>query len=185
MVLNRREKTLLVGSSLWLLGEGMLGPLFAVFAAKIGGDVLEISWAWATYLIITGIFSLIIGELSDGGDKARVMLFGYALNAVFTFGYLFVSTPLHLFIVQAGLGLASALATPTWNALYAEEENPKHSGFVWGIADGDFRFVTGIAILLGGAIVNYLSFQVLFIVMGSLQILATIYMTRVLRFTSK
>ncbi len=185
MYLTRKERTLLIGSSIWLLGEGMLGPLFAVFAAEIGGDVLQISWAWATYLIITGIFSMIIGELSDGGDKARVMIFGYALNALFTFGYLFVETPLHLFIVQAGLGLASALATPTWNALYAEEENPKHSGFVWGIADGDFRFVTGIAILLGGAIVNYFSFRALFVTMGTLQIFATIYQIRVLKYQTK
>ncbi len=181
MYITNKERTLLIGSSLWLLGEGMLGPLFAVFAAKIGGSILEITWAWAVYLIITGIFSLIIGQLSDGGNKAKVMLFGYALNTIFTFGYIFVSSPLHLIIVQAGLGLASALATPTWNALYAEDENPQHAGFVWGLADGDFKFVTGIAIILGGLVVNYWSFKALFIIMGTVQAIATLYQLRVLK----
>lgn len=180
MFLNKREKVLLMGSSLWLLGEGMLGPLFAVFAASIGGNILDISWAWATYLIVTGIFSLLVGTYSDEKNKGKIMIAGYALNTVFTFSYLLVDTPLHLFIVQGGLGLASALATPTWNALYSEGEDPKHSGFVWGLADGDYRFVTGLAIISGGLIVNYASFESLFILMGIIQIFATIYLTRIL-----
>ena len=110
------------------------------------------------------------------------MIGGYALNAIFTFGYLWVETPFHLFFVQAGLGLAAALATPTWNALYSEDEDPKHSGFVWGLADGDYRFVTGVAILIGGAIINYFSFRELFLTMGFIQILATLYQVRVLRY---
>ena len=48
MKLTRSLKILLIGANIWYFGEGMMGPLFAVFAEKIGGDILDITWAWAT-----------------------------------------------------------------------------------------------------------------------------------------
>ena len=64
MRLNKKERILLYGSNLWYLGAGMLGPLFAVFTEQIGGDVLDISWAWATYLIIAGVLYIWVGKLT-------------------------------------------------------------------------------------------------------------------------
>ena len=85
MRLSRASKILLWGANVWYFGEGMLGPLYAVFSEKVGGDVLDITWAWATYLIITGIFYIIVGRLINGKSyKAKVMVAGYALNALFT-----------------------------------------------------------------------------------------------------
>jgi hypothetical protein len=38
-----------------------------------------------------------------------------------------------------------------------------------------------VAILLGGYIVNRYSFDVLFIIMGTIQVIATLYLVRILR----
>ncbi|USN53373.1 MAG: MFS transporter [Candidatus Nomurabacteria bacterium] len=179
---KEQRAILLYGSNIWYLGEGMLGPLFAVFAEQVGGDVLEITWAWATYLIVGGVLHILFGKIIDQGySKEKMMMLGYALNALFTFGYLFVSSPLHLLIVQAGLGVAAALATPTWDALYAKYEDRKHDTYEWGISEGTALIVTGAAIILGGVVVTQYSFQTLFIVMGSIQTIATIYQARILR----
>jgi MFS family permease len=178
--MNKFSKVLMTASLIWYFGEGMLGPLFAIFAESIGGDVLEITWAWAIYLFVTGIFMIFIGRLSDKYvSKEKLMITGYALNTIFTFGYLFVSSPWHLFIVQAGLGIAWSLGTPTWDALYARHEDKKHDGSAWGFADGLPAIITGLAIVIGGLIVTYLSFKTLFIVMGIIQIIATLYQTRI------
>ena len=83
----------------------MLGPLFAIFSEKVGGDILDITWAWATYLVITGVFYIIVGRLLNNKEiKVKVMVFGYSLNALLTFGYLLVDSPFKLFLVQAGAG---------------------------------------------------------------------------------
>lgn len=180
--MNKFEKNLLIGGNIWYFGEGMLGPLFAVFTERIGGDVFDITGAWATYLIVTGLCFILVGKLVDGHRAApKVMVLGYALNALCTFGYLFVSSPWHLFIVQSGLGLANALATPTWNALYARHENKKHDTLAWGIAEGGASIITGIAIMIGGAMLTIFSFDALFIVMGSIQVIATFYQARILK----
>lgn len=52
--MNSKIKALLYSSNIWYLGEGMLGPLLAIYTERIGGDIFDISWAWAIYLVVTG-----------------------------------------------------------------------------------------------------------------------------------
>jgi len=164
-----------------VFGEGLLGPLFAIFAERLGGDVLEITWAWATYLIVSGLLTVYIGNLSDKVDKKKLVFYGYVLNMIFTFSYLLVHNSQSLLIVQAGLGVAAALATPTWNALFSEHENKKKDGLEWGLSDGMSQFFTGLAVIAGGFIVSYFSFTILFITMGIIQIFAVIRLLPILK----
>lgn len=179
---SRNMKILLTASAVWYFGEGMLGPLFAVFAQKVGGDILDISWAWATFLIMTGLMYILFGKIvKERKAKIRFMIWGYGLNALFTFAYLFVSSSWHLLIVQAGLGVAEAMATPAWDALFAEDYDKEHDTFAWGLAGGQVQIVTGLAIIAGGFIVTYFSFETLFIFMGSTQAIATLIQARILK----
>lgn len=181
--MNPREKMLLIGSNMWYLGEGLFGPLFAVFTQRVGGNILEITWAWSLYLIITGTLTIVVGKISDQKHwKARLMVLGYGLNALLTFAYLWVDSVDKLFIVQAGLGVAMALSAPTWSALYSQFEDKGKEGWEWGLVSGQYRIITGIAILIGGLIVTYYSFDTLFWLMGAIQVVATLYMARILRY---
>lgn len=179
---NKVEKNLLWGSNFLAFGQGMLGPLLAVFATRIGGDILDVSWAWAIYLIVTGSLMVVIGKWADRSlmSQRRLMVYGYGLSAIFSFCYLLVSSPAQLFLVQAGQGMALALLEPTWASLYARYENKDHGGLTWGLAYGEWYFITGIAILVGGFIVSAYSFEVLFITMGTLSAFATAYQARIL-----
>ena len=179
--MEHKVKILLYSSNLWNFADGMFGPFLAVFTERIGGSILDISWAWATYLIVTGICVILVGRYSDHHNKEKIMISGYMLTTLFTFGYLLVQTPLHLFIIQAGLGFALALCNPTWYALYGKYSSPKSAGLIWGLADGEAKIMTGIAIVIGGFIIKTFSFETLFIIMGSIQILATLYQARILR----
>lgn len=181
--LSSKTKILLWGSNIWYLGEGMLGPLFAVFTQRIGGNILDITWAWAIYLAVTGSLMIYIGRIA--GKKValeKLLLAGYFLNALFTFSYLLVQNPFQLLLVQVGLGVAAALAVPPWSALYATSENNDHAAYVWGLVNGAYYLVTAGAVVLGGLIVNYFSFTVLFVTMGLIQIAATLYQARILRY---
>lgn len=177
--MTKFQKVLLIGGGLFDLGEGMLGPLFALFAQKIGGDILQISWASALYLFVVGFLTVVFGKISDTWNKEKMMILGYSLGTVFTFAYLLVSKPIHLFFVEAGLGVATALALPTWNALYSEHGNIKKHGLSWGIASGMSRMISAISIVLGGYVASMVSFNFLFIAMGSLQAIATIYQAKI------
>ena len=182
MARQREIRLLLIGSNLWSVGEGMFAPLLSVYAEHIGGNVLDLTWAWAVYMFVTGLCMLAVGLLADRWSASgQLMIAGYALNALCTFAYLLVATPTHLLLVQAGLGVASALATPTWDALYTAYAPPQQAGTLWGAAHGQTYLITGVAILLGGYMVYLGSFTLLFIVMGIIQVIAALYQAQILR----
>jgi Major Facilitator Superfamily len=186
MKLNKQIKILLLASSLWYFGEGLFGPLFAIYAEKIGGDLLDISYAWAIYLIATGICYGIVGKVFlNSKYKSHAMILGYGLNALLTFGYIFVHNTHQLFLLQVGLGIAEALSTPIWDSLFASNLDDLDNTFHWSLASGHTHFVSGIAIAIGGLIANYLSFQTLFVIMGCIQIMATIIQSRLLFWSKK
>ena len=176
-MLNKYTKALLFADIAWFFGEGMLGPLFAVFTERVGGDILNITTAWAAYLIVTGSLVIIIGNISDKKiDKKKLLIAGYVLNAILTFAYLLVDSPFKLLLVQVGLGVSATLATPTWDALYSEYQDKKKGGMTWGLADGGSELFTGIAILIGGLIVVYASFTTLFLLMGAVQVISIFFL---------
>ncbi len=178
--MNKNGRTLLIGIGLWSLSAGMLGPLFAVFGQQVGGNILDISWAWAVYLILMGLTTILVGKYSDKNiSKEKLLIIGFFIVALFTYGYLLVSSPIELLLVQAGIGIGSAFIMPTWDALYAESTTRKKSGFAWGLAEGVWIIIAGIAIIVGGLIVNYSSFTVLFFVMGTIQLFAASYLLRI------
>ena len=186
MQLSKLSRILIFASSLWYFGEGLFGPLFAVYAEKIGGDILDISWAWAAYLMVTGICYILFGNLVNKTKyKKQVMIAGYALNAVFTFAYLFVYNTKTLLLVQVGLGIAEAMSTPIWDSLFASNLEDTENTFHWGLASGHPHVISGIAIAIGGLIANYFSFNTLFIFMGCIQVLATIVQYRVLKISER
>lgn len=172
--MNRYGKILLFSSYLWYFGEGLLGPLYAVFAQRIGGDILELTWAYALYLITMGVLSIYIGEFTNPGSRKRLMTIGYGLNAVATFCYLLVDSPLKLFMVQGALGVAAALATPTWNSLFSTSDGGKNAGSGWGLDAGGSNITLGIAAVAGGLIMANFGFTALFALMGVVQVASTI-----------
>jgi len=179
--INRTASILLYGANLGYLGEGMFGPFIALFTEKVGGDVLNISWAAATYFLVTGFMMIVVGKLSDIYNKEGLMLIGVFMAPIFTFSYILVQSPAQLLLVQAGLGVASALSTPTWNSLYAKHEDKRKSGFLWGLAGGEFQITSAIAIILGGIILTNTSFEFLFMTMGTIQFTAALYQLQILR----
>lgn len=182
--MTKRQKVLFLGSSLWAFSEGLFGPLYVLFTEHLGGSLLDVSWAWAIYLIMTGVLTVVIGRISDKKwfKKSNAMYFGYVLNAFCTFAYLFIRTPSQLFFVEALNGLASALVEPNWHSLFARYEDKLKSGSAWGWVDGQAQVLSGIAVLIGGMIVKYFSFSALFVVMGIVQVLSLYVQIDVLRF---
>jgi MFS family permease len=179
---QKQIRILLIGANLWYIGEGMFGPLLSVYTERIGGNILDLTGAWSVYLVVTGLCMLAVGAGADRWRaQERLMVAGYALNALCTFAYLLVAAPWQLLLVQAGLGLANALATPTWDALYSAHMPPKRAGIVWGVAHGLEYLITGVAILIGGYVVYLGSFMLLFMIMGVIQLIAAVYQAQILR----
>ena len=157
------------------LERDYFGPLFAVFSEKIGGDILDITWALSLYMVLTGLLYIVFGRMLRNSKKKEVaLIIGYLLNTIFTFCYIFIHNSTQLLLLQIGLATAEALSTPIWDALFAKHLETSDDSLFWGIAGGHSQLVSGIALAIGGLVIYYFSFNLLFIIMGSIQALATI-----------
>jgi MFS family permease len=180
-MLSKTEKTLLWASNLSGFGMGLLGPLYAVFAQKVGGDVMELSVVYAVYLILMGLGIVVVGNISDRLGYEKILVTGYMLRTLGTFSYLFVDSMLSLLFVQIVLGIASALVEPTWYALYDKNSGDgKRDGYIWGLSSGMWFVSSGLAVIVGGYIVSVDSFETLFTVMGTIMLISTVYLSRIL-----
>lgn len=183
-MLNQKEKTLLFANNLWYLSEGMLGPLFGVYCERFESSPLDISTVWAMYLISVGIVVMVLGYISDYLQKEKILIFGYALQTILTFCYLLVDSKMELGCLQILLGISGGLSTTTWYSLYSRYEDKSKEGMTWGLANGLSSIYTGVALLAGGVIIAYSSFEKLFITMGIVQLAATVYISRLIYFIS-
>ena len=169
------QKMLLWSSNLWAFAQGLLGPLFAIFATSIGGDILDISGIYAAYLVVMGLATIFIGYWIGKHNGLNLMVLGYFLASIATYGYILVDSSNDLIIVQILLGLSVAFTDPPWYSLYDKHsDDDGKDGEAWGNAAGWYSIMSGFAILVGGFIVQAYSFNLLFLLMGTTHLSAAI-----------
>ncbi len=132
--MRRATKILLTTQMIAVGTAGMLAPIYAIYVQKIGGDILAASGAWTVYSIVGGVLIIFLGRITDRAREPEYFIVaGFFAAFVGYAGYLFIKSPSHLFIVQAVLGLATALMTPAHDALYTEHLNGGRFASEWGI----------------------------------------------------
>lgn len=184
--LRSELKILLLADAMLLLAMEMFGPLYAIFVAEIGGDLLTAGWAYATFSMTSGVVILILSRLSlDIRGRDWVVPVGYGLCSLGILGYLFVSAPIHLFVVQVVMGLALAVLTPSWDALYTHFIDPERAVYQWGLEEAQDYIVPAIAAAIGGVIAQYFGFRVLFILMFLASLAGVFISLRVIGTTTK
>ena len=161
----------------------MLGPLYAIFAERIGGSVMELSWVYALFMGVTGVGVLVVGRYADRIGLEVLCVAGFALSALATYGYLLVDTIWSLLVVQLVSGIAIALSEPTWYALYDKHSgDDSKDGYIWGLASGLGYILRALGMLLGGWLVSQYSFDALFFFMGTVLAFSALYQARILQY---
>ncbi len=166
---NKALKVLLMTNGLILLAGAMIGPIYALFVERVGGDLMDASIAGGLFALSAGFVSLIFGRLSDKTkDTTWVVILGYLLIALGFFLYLFVDSVSFLFIVQIIIGTGEAIYSPAFDKLYSLHVDKKRSGAQWGAWESMNYFTIAIGAFAGGVIVNQFGFEAVFLVMMTL-----------------
>ncbi len=167
-----KYKILLLAGFLCNFAENLVGPFYAVFVQKIGGSISIIGYSTTLYMIVSGILIILVGKLSDSLNKEWVTVCGYALFAVNALGYIFISHPWQLFILQVIAALATACLASPLTALMAHNIDKKNEGLEWALGGGGNKIVTGLAVLAGTFLVKYFGFIILFITISIINMVA-------------
>lgn len=160
----------------------MLGPIYALFVDKVGGDLLDASFAGAIYTLAAGATTLFAGKISDKVKQTEmIVVAGYLVLAVAYLLYTVVGNIVHLLIVQVLIGFGEAVYSPAFDAVYSRHLNHASAGKQWGAWESMNYFTATIGAVLGGAIATQFGFNVLFIVMSLICVLSALYIYKLPR----
>jgi len=179
--MNSLRKLLLLTDAFYLLAGGLLGPIYALFVQKIGGDLLDASTTFAFFMFTAGIVVFLLALWEDKArHQKKFVIAGYGLGMVGALGYLFVTSTMGLFIVQIILGFAVALKDPAYDALFSTGQ--KHLALAWGEWEAVDYFALGGGALVGGIVADQYGFHVLLWGMFGLSVLAFLLSLMLLKF---
>jgi predicted MFS family arabinose efflux permease len=173
---NHAIRVLLATNALILLASAMLGPIYAIFVTKIGGDLMDASIASFLFAVTAGLITLLTGTFSD---KVRhsdlIIVLGYLLIGTGFFLYLFVDSIAGLFCIQALIGMGEAIYSPAFDKLYSQHLDRGEYGSEWGTWESMNYFTAAFGALLGGLLVTTYGFSALFLSMAFLSFLSGFY----------
>jgi len=179
---NRQIKILLTTNGLILIAGAMFGPIYAIFVEKIGGSLLDASYAFGIYALAAGTVTLISGKYADRiKENELIVVAGYLIMSLAFFGYTLVNSIQGLLVIQIMIGLGEAIYSPAFDAVYSKHLDGHKSGREWGAWESINYFTTGCGAIAGGILVTALGFQTIFIIMGLLCMGSAIYILRLPR----
>lgn len=171
--MKRGIKLLLFIDSWVGLALGMIGPIYAIFVQKVGGDILEASWAYFAFLMSSGVIIYIMGKWEDKvGHKETLVCIGYGIIALGCLSYVFVYDRITLILTQVILGLGSAILNPAFDALYTDYIDKKEEASEWADWEAMHFIVTALAAVAGGYVAVAFGFRVLFLAMFTLSLVS-------------
>lgn len=180
--LNKALRILLFTNTLILTAGAMLGPIYALFVEKIGGDLMDASIASGVFGLIAGLTTLISGKYSDRiKQNELIIVLGYFIMGTGFLLYFWINSVIFLFIAQAIIGLGQAIYSPAFDAVYSKHLSEYKSGMQWGAWEFMNYFTTAFGAILGGLIVTFFNFQILFITISFLCFFSALYIYRLKR----
>lgn len=169
-------KILLITDGMILLATAMMGPIYALYVSEVGGGILDAGLAGAIWAFTAGITALISGRYVDKvKENELIVVSGYGITALGFLLYLFVDTISFLFFVQIIIGFGAAIYSPAFDALYTKHFDHRRAGTAWGVWETMNYFIYGIGAAIGGLIVSFWGFDILFVIMFLLSAGSAIY----------
>lgn len=175
--MNKSLKILLLANGVFVLAASLLGPLYAVFVAGIDRAVLAVSLTWSTALVTGVIFTFFVSFFGDRvKEKEHLLIAGYLLRALAWFGFIFASSLRELVILQIVIGMGEAVGNPAFDVIFSQHLDKNKRVFDysnWKIME---KLMMAGGTLLGGLVVTYFGFPVLFALMSFLALGVSVFL---------
>lgn len=169
---NRVIKYLILSDLSFWTGWGLINPIFAVFIVERiqGGNVFIVGLASAIFLITKSLIRVPIGIFLDISPSEKddyfSLVIGLLIAAFVPFGYIFATLPLHIFVLQAILGIGLAVSFSGWTGIFTRHIGKGRESTDWGIHATSIGLGMGVAGAVGGWAVNHFGFTPVFVMVG-------------------
>jgi predicted MFS family arabinose efflux permease len=174
--LNKSLKILISTNTLMIFVLGMFAPFYAIFVQRIGGSLAFAGLLWAIFCIVAGILTILFCRWEFKIKELELLIaLGYLIRSLVFLSYAFMNSIPQLIFTQILWGIAAAIGTPAFDAVYAAHTEREHPIVQWGQWEGIASIATGIASLIAGFLIESLGFQVMFFIMSGVTLIIGIY----------
>ncbi len=161
-----------------IVAGGFMGPIWAVYVHKIGGDLRTAGNAIGVFSIVIGVVTMIAARIENYFNKEAFFLaFSQAIMVLSYCGYFWVAHPWQLYCVQIGLGIGGAMQSPAIYSLYHDYIPAKKSTSYWGVWNGFYNISVGIGAMISAYIVHRFGMHMMFILLVGLSVFNLFYST--------
>ncbi len=176
MMFNRALRLLLLTNGLVLVAGAMMGPIYALFVQKIGGDLMDASLTGAIFALAAGITTLVAGRIADKRRSDELIVAtGYFIMGIGFLMYMFASSVWEVFAIQIITGFAEAFYSPAFDALYSRHISRSRAGSEWGAWEALNYFSIALGAVMGGILASIWGFKSVFIIMSLLCFASSAY----------
>jgi len=162
-------KFLILSDVVLISAKGLLGPVFALFIENyiVGANAMVVGVAATIFLLSKSLLQIPFAHLMDKikgeRDDFFMMAVGTFVSAVIPLAFLFIHTPFQLYFVQFLLGLAAAMAFPSFMAIFTRHIGKEREGVEWGIYFTLVDFGSALTAAVGGVLAVTIGFPVLIV----------------------
>lgn len=153
-----------LGSSLAFIDGSVVNVALPAIQADLGAPLAAAQWVANAYLLLLGTFVLIGGAAADRYGRRRIFLVGIVCFAAASLACAAAPGIGTLVGARAGQGFAAALMTPASLALLGANFPPEERSAAFGIWSGAGALTTALGPLLGGWLVDAVSWRAVFLV---------------------
>ncbi len=159
-------------------GWGLIDPLFSVFLVnKIAGATLvTVGILAAIHWFLKSSIQIPIATFLDKSDGERADFYALLASLVIVGAAAFLLTSAtrvwHVYLIQVLKAIGFGLYVPAWSSLFSHHLDKGHYSLDWSLDSTAVGYAMGVTGLLGGILVTWLGYNVLFVAVGILCFLA-------------
>lgn len=182
--INKVIKVLIASDCILNSAWGFLAPVFAIFIVeKITlGDIAEgarvVGFATLIYWITKSFIQIPVGKFLDRNygekDTFWFTFLGRFIMAFTPFGYLFSTMIWHIYFWQIIYAFGSAMVVPSFYSIFTKFIDKGQEAFEWGLDSTTLGFGIGITGALGGILYSFFGPQIIFILVGVVNIISAL-----------
>ncbi len=172
----------ILASSMTFIDGTVVNVALPALQTDLGATITEVQWVIEAYALFVGALILVGGSLGDQLGRKRVFLGGVVSFAVASLACGFAPTALVLVVARAVQGIGAAFLIPGSLALISDAFDDAERGAAIGTWSGFSAITTAIGPVLGGWLIQAVSWRAVFFINAPL---AAIVVVLTGRYTSE
>ncbi|MBW8860610.1 MAG: MFS transporter, partial [Caulobacter sp.] len=153
-----------LGSSMAFIDGSVINVALPTMRTALKADAAQVQWIVNAYLLLLGALVLIGGSAGDRYGRRRVFVLGVGLFAAASLGCALAPDAGWLIAARALQGVAAALLVPASLAILGSTFDDQERGAAIGAWAGFGAVTTAIGPVLGGWLVDHVSWRAIFLI---------------------